>query len=757
MRLPRRAMLASTVLAPAAFLLGPAARAQHAAQPWLNPTLSPDTRATLVEQQMTPAEIYQLLDGKYPVPQNYMQPASYRNPGAVGGAGFIPGIPRLGVPALQETDGPLGVADPIDDTGQPTRGAAGYSTELPSGLATAATWNVHVARAGGAMIGNEAHEEGFNVVLAGGLNLAREPRNGRNFEYAGEDPLLAGTMVGHEIRGIQSNHVISTMKHYALNDQETGRQVLSADIGNAAARESDLLAFEIAQDVGHPGAVMCAYNRYNGVYACGNDYLLNQTLKRDWNYQGWVMSDWGAVHSALDINAGLDQESGDFFDQPQGGPFFTAPLQAAVANGQVLPATVYDAAHRILRSMFAHGLFEYPPPPPGQPTPIDATADAAVAQADEEQGAVLLKNSGALPLSTAYAGTIAVFGSNANNGVLEGGGSSEVWPVGGPAPPADPNKGFPHPILWNPSPPVAAIQALAPGATVIFDDGTDLNEAARRAQGAGVAIVFVNQWLAESFDAASLALPTDPETGVDQNALVSAVAAANPNTIVVVESGGPVTMPWLPGVAGVLEAWYPGSGGGPAIANLLFGQVNPSGHLPITFPASESQLPRPTIDGLSNPNVEFHVNYDIEGAAVGYKWFIEKGYTPLFPFGYGLSYTTFDYGKPTVSVSGTQATVSETVTNTGNVAGYGVAQMYAALPSSASAPIRLVAFGKVMLRPGESRTVTATIDPRLLGRFDEQTGRFEIPGGTYWVMTGSSAQDLAQATSFTMEATSVGP
>ena len=628
---------------------------------WMNSSLSADQRATLLERQMSVRQLLQLVHGSYAVPANFMGRANAVPDGALGSAGFVPGIASLGVPALQETDAGTGVADPVNGvTGQPVRGAAGYSTELPSGLATAATWNRDVARSSGAMIGREAHRQGFNVLLAGGVNLAREPRNGRTFEYAGEDPLLAGTMVGEEVRGIQSQHVVSTIKHYALNDQETGRSSASSTIDWAAARQSDLLAFELALDIGQPGSVMCSYNRVNGVHACGNDVLLNRTLKDDWGFKGWVMSDWGAAHAVTDAEAGLDQESGSLFDAANGGPFFGATLQAALHDGVVDPSRLRDMVHRILRSEFADGLFDHPAT---SIVPIDPAADAALAQGDEQQGIVLLKNADAiLPLSKAI-GSVAVIGSNAARGVLEGGGSSEVWPVGGPAQPIDPQTRFPGPILWNPSAPLAAMRAEAPGATVSYDTGADTTKAAAAAAKADVAIVFVNQWLGESIDAANLSLPIDPETRANQDALVEAVAKANPNTVVVIESGGPVLMPWLGQVRGVLEAWYPGSGGGPAIAGTLFGDVGPSGRLPITFPASESQLPRPVLDVGSGP--DFFVNYDIEGAAVGYKWFRKNHRRPLFPFGYGLSYTRFSFSNLHVASAATPG-VSFDVVNTGS-------------------------------------------------------------------------------------------
>jgi beta-glucosidase len=454
-------------------------------------------------------------------------------------------------------------------------------TSLPSGLMTASSWDPKVAYAGGAMIGSEARDSGFNVMLAGGVNLMRDPRNGRNFEYAGEDPLLAGVMVGNAIKGIESNHVISTLKHFAINDQETGRNELDARIDKAALRMSDLLAMELAFEQSDAGSVMCAYNRINGPYACENSYLLNDVLKRDWGFKGFVMSDWGATHSTVAAaNNGLDQQSGHEFDK---SPYFGGALMEAVKTGAVPQARLDDMVTRIVRTMFAKGLVDNPLKANAS---IDFAKNGAVSCATAEEGMVLLKNEGrALPLAKDVR-TIAVIGGHADAGVLSGGGSSQVYPVGGLAVKGLKPETWPGPVVYHPSSPLRAIQAQAPNAKVVFDDGTDPARAARVAAQADVAVVFATQWIGEANDAASLALPDG------QDGLISSVAGANKRTVVVLENGGPVAMPWLAQVPAVLEAWYPGTSGGEAIANVLFGAVNPSGHLPATFPASEQQLPR---------------------------------------------------------------------------------------------------------------------------------------------------------------------
>jgi beta-glucosidase len=693
--------------------------AAETAQPWSDTRLGADQRAGLALAAMTQDEKLKLVFGYLGADmesKKYTRPAESHNQSA----GFVYGVPRLGIPHLWQTDAGLGVASQAGPNARP-------GTALPSGLATAATWDLDGAYAGGAMIGAEARARGFNVMLAGGVNLMREPRNGRNFEYAGEDPLLAGLMVGAQIRGIQSNHVVSTLKHFALNDQESGRTTLNVKIDEAAARMSDLLALQIANEYGQPGAVMCSYNRLNGVYACENDYLLNQVLKQDWGFKGWVMSDWGATHSTIPAaNAGLDQQSGMPFDQAD---YFAAPLKEAVLNGWVPQSRLDDMARRVLHAMFAHGLVDHQAAPP-----LDFKANAAVSLRDAQDGMVLLKNSGnVLPLARTVK-RVAVIGGYADRGVLAGGGSSLVYPEGGNAVPGLEPKTWPGPVMYYPSSPLKAIQRRLPQAQVRFADGADVAAAARLARDSDVVLVFATQWTGEAFDVPDLALPQQ------QDALIAAVAAANPRTVVVLQTGGPVTMPWLAQVPAVLEAWYPGSSGGEAIASVLLGEVNPSGHLPATFPASVAQLPRPVLDGY--PQVEerrFDVDYH-EGAAVGYKWFDLKGMQPLFSFGHGLSYTSFDLSGLRASVSGGVLSASFTVRNSGKLRGKEVAQVYVApLGASWEAPKRLAGFKKVDLSPGASATATVTIDPRLLAMYDPASKRWKVSGGDYRLTLAADA------------------
>lgn len=707
-----------------------------ATRPWMNASLSPDQRATLLTAAMTQDEKFRLIRSDYGAD---FEGAHNKPAGSKATAGFIPAMPRLGLPAIHETDAGQGVARPA--------AFGDGDTALPAGNAAAASFDPQAAYDGGAMIGSEAHRMGFSVLLAGGVDLVRDPRNGRNFEYAGEDPLLAGTIVGAAIRGIQSQHVVSTIKHYALNDLETDRNTLSANIDKTAARESDLLAFQIAIADGKPGSVMCSYNRLNSVYTCEDDWLLNQVLKQDWKYPGFVMSDWGAVHSAAKAAlAGLDQESaGERFDKEV---YFDKPLRDALANGEVSQKRIDDMVHRILRSFFAVGAFEHP----AKEATIDYAADALISQHAAEKGMVLLRNSHQLlPLADSV-GSIAIIGSHADVGVTTGGGSSAVKPRGGsPVSGLQPTT-WPGPKMYQRSSPMQAI-GKRNGGKVAYASGDDIAAAVKLAKQSKVAIVFAEQWTAESFDVPTMALPGH------QDALIAAVTKANPNTIVVLETNGAVKMPWLTHTASVLEAWYPGANGGEAIARLLFGEVVPSGRLPFTWPKDESQLPRPTIPGAGLAAIgippqgkpQQDVDYNIEGADVGYRWFQKKGLTPLFPFGYGLGYTHFDYGQPKLKQDGDTVTATVRVTNAGKRDGVAVPQLYVTPPGGA-ATRRLAGWQRVSLKPGESRTVTIDASPLRLASYDEARHGWIRAAGDYRFELGESATTFSGSAALALPA-----
>lgn len=696
-----------------------AATSQRDDRAWMNASLTPEQRAALLLARMTQDEKLSLVFGQFGTDfsfRGYKAPADAR----AGSAGYVPGIPRLGIPAQWQTDAGIGVA---------TQGGAVKKRErtaLPSNLGVAATWNTDLAFKGGAIIGAEARASGFNVMLAGGVNLVREPRNGRNFEYGGEDPLLAGTMVGAQIAGIQSNHIISTVKHYAINDQETDRNAGNSVLDPKAARLSDLLAFEIAIEKGKPGSVMCAYNRVNGPFSCENPWLLRDVLRRDWGFKGYVMSDWGAVHStAPAIAAGLDQESGFPFDKE---PYLGEGLKKALADGTVTSAQLDTMVSRILYAMFKHGVFDHPVIEAPMDLPEAMLAGhAAASRATAEQGIVLLKNEGGvLPLARS-AKRIVVIGGHADKGVIAGGGSSLVYPRGGNAVPDAQPKTWPGPMMFYPSSPLEALRRQLPGAEISYIDGRDRVAAAAQARTADIAIVFATQWAGESFDV-SLSLKDD------QDSLIDAVATANPRTVVVLETGGPVLTPWAGKVAGLLEAWFPGTAGGDAIAAVLIGKVNPSGHLPVTFPNSAMELPHP-----ESP-VKGDVRYS-EGAAIGYKWYDRQKIEPAFPFGHGLSYTRFGYRNLSARITNGAVTARFSVQNRGTLRGMTVAQIYASA-GGWEAPRRLAGFRKIDLAPGQSRDITLTLDPRLLADFDEQGRCWRVTAGNVRLALGDSSGNL---------------
>jgi len=713
------------VLIAAAILSGCGGTTTTTTTPPPPPLITPDTRATALEAQMTQAQKLQLVMGGVPGSQT----SGYTIPR--GAAGYVPGIPALNIPTLYLADGSVGVGNGV-----------GPATALPSSIASAASWDTAEATKYGNIIGSELADYGINVNLGGNINLTgREPRDGRTFETKGEDPILAGKIAAAHLNAIQAQHLVADIKHFAFNDQETGRGTANVLIDDRGGRESDLLAFEIGVKDSNVQSVMCSYNLTNSIYNCENPTLLTQTLKTDWNFPGFVMSDWWATHSTANAaNAGLDQE--------QPNQTYFGGLGAAITAGQVPQSRLDDMVHRILRAMFEVGIFDNPQ----TLQPIPAAADAAIAQDIEEQGAVLLKNaSGQLPFNASTIQSIAVIGSHADTAVLSGGGSAQVQPTTGvltgpqPCPPCWAT------VTWDLSSPLKAIQAAAPSAKVQYADGTDLNAAASLAASAQVAIVFVSQWASEGMDETSLNL-TDltsapPNSPIDQDGLVAAVAAANPNTIVVVESGGPIVMPWLSQVNAVLEAWYPGQSGGPAIADLLFGVTNPSGKLPLTFPASVSQLPPPNIPQPHQSGTPFNVNYT-EGYNVGYKWYDVNNLTPLFPFGYGLSYTTFALTNPALVNNLTSTTqpnfqVTFTLANTGKLAGAEVEQVYLALPASLNeAPRRLVAWKKVPLQSGASQQVTIEIDQNdsshPMSYWDTGSNTWVVAPGVYTVYLGNS-------------------
>jgi beta-glucosidase len=710
-----------------------AAREQVKSMPWMNASLSPDERADLVVKEMTLEEKITLLHG---TGMRGLGPMSPLAVSSNGGAGYVVGVPRLGIPGIQMSDAAYGVRS----SGENGR----YSTALPDDLAGAASWDLDAAYEYGALIGRELRAQGYNMTLGGGVDLAREPRNGRTFEYMGEDPVLAGTMVGQLMKGEQAQHVIGDIKHYAMNDQESGRNAVNVNIDKRSMRETDLLAFEIGLRGSDASAVMCAYNRVNGDYACENKYLLTDVLKKDWKFPGFVLSDWGGTHSTEKASAaGLDHEE-------PAEIFYGEPMKKAVESGKIPMAELNDHVHRIVRSMFASGVIDDPP----QKSVVDVEADLAIAQKIEEQSIVLLKNDHSqLPLDGSKVGSIAVIGAHSDVGMISGGGSAQVDPPGGNAimPPGEGRTTW-QAHVWFPTSPLRSIMAQAPNAHVQYDSGTDLASAAALAKASDVAIVFASQWESEGMDLDSLSLPDH------QDDLIAAVAAANPHTIVVLETGSPVTMPWVDQVSGILEAWYGGSRGAQALARVIFGDVNPTAKLPITFPRSDADLPHLTIVKPPAESVTrhhepggwkrvaaglpaFQTTYD-EGLKVGYKWYDAEKKPVLFPFGYGLSYATYSYSNLKVT-PGDKVHLTFTVTNTGARDGAEIAEVYAALPESAGEPPkRLVGWSKVKLNAGESKEVAIEIVPEYLSIFNVDQDAWQLIPGDYTLLVGGSSQSL---------------
>src|SRR4051794_13777085 len=526
--------------------------------------------------------------------------------GAGGIARLVPGIPRLGIPDLRISNGPAGVG-----TGSvPTQPNA---TALPAPVALAASFDTGLARQYGDVEGTETLDVGHNLLEAPDVNIVRVPQGGQAFENYGEDPYLAGQLAVANIRGIQRPGLMAEVKHFAANDQETSRKTINEAIDERVLQEIHLPAFEDAVRRGGVATVMCAYPAINGQFGCENPYLLGDVLRSQWDFDGFVQSDASATHTAIgSVNAGQDLELRD------NGPY-DQELKQAVLDGAVSMPALDTMIERRLATEIRFGLFDHP----ATITPIDAAAGGAAARTIAEQATVLLKNTaGTLPLAAGGLHSIAVVGSYAQQAHPGGGGSSHVKP------------------LYTVSPVQGIQQRVGPGVAVTSSDGADPAAAARLAAAADVAVVVVGDVEKEGSDRATMSL-----TG-NQDQLVQAVAAANPRTVVVLNSGAPVLMPWVDSVPAIVEAWYPGEEDGNALAAVLFGDVNPSGKLPVTFPRTESQTPVSSPDRWPGVNGTAHYS---EGLQVGYRWYDAQGQDPLFPFGFGLSYTSFAMRHLTVS------------------------------------------------------------------------------------------------------------
>ena len=653
------------------------------AAPELEHSTSPQQRAAALVAQLTLDEKITELHG--------VQDSQHQR--------YVPGIPRLNIPPLRITNGPAGVGPGDDRQQQP-------ATALPAPISLAASFDPGLARQYGDVTGAEARDLADSLLEGPDINIARVPVSGRTFEGYGEDPYLAGQLAAANIEGIQGNGVIAEVKHYDANNQEADRLKVNEIIDDRTLHEIYLPQFEAAVKQGHAGSVMCAYPRVNGAYSCENDYLLNTVLRGQWGFDGFVQSDFGATHStAPSALAGMDLE------MPTGVHYADA-MKQAVQSGQISESAIDTLLVRRFTVMIEFGLFDRAL----TISPIPAAQDGVFARTAAEQGTVLLKNTGnQLPLSAAAVHSVAVIGPYAGAAYTGGGGSSHVAPLYTVAP-------------------VAGIQQRVPGAAVSYSDGSDPAAAAALAARSDVAIVMVGDSETEAADRPSMALSGN------QDQLVEAVAAANPHTVVVLKSGAPVLMPWVNRVPAVVESWYPGEEDGNAVAAVLFGEVDPAGKLPVTFPATAGDVPANTPQQY--PGVNDTAVYS-EGLHVGYRWYQAKNVTPLFPFGYGLSYTTFRLSHLTTSQLNGQVTVGLDVTNTGTRAGADVAQVYVGDPTAAGEPPnQLKGFQKVFLQPGRTTHVTVRLDQRAFSVWDTATQAWRTTPGDYRIRVGDSSVNL---------------
>lgn len=653
---------------------------------------------------------------------------------AIGSAGCTVGIDRLGIPTWDESDASLGVNNPNH-----VRGRDDQATAFPSSMALGATFSTELATLQGDILGTESRAKGFTVQLAGGMNLVREPRGGRNFEYVSEDALLSGVLTGSSVRAIQSHGVISTLKHFALNPQETGRVMISSDISEKNLRESDLLAFQIALERGKPRSIMPGYNMVNKKYASENAFLLNEVLKGDWQFKGFVMADWAATHSTEHAAwAGLDRQSAYEMDTEE---FFREPLRKAVEAGLVSMGRLDDMVTRILAALSSvGGLAER-----RRPTGFPAQQHLEMAKRIAEQSVVLLKNEQETLPIPATTERVVVVGGHADVGVLSGGGSTTVTPPGWVQDGGISIPQMEFPRAYHPPAPLDELRRSLPDVQIEFLHGGP-EDVVDQIQSTDLAVVFAENWATEGRDLPDLLLEGN------QNQLISAVAGVAQRTVVVLETSGPVRMPWLDTVDAVAAAWYGGSGGAGAIAAVLTGKANPSGRLPVTFPSSEKQLPRTQmIDPdatTSSPGVPrrgsyLSIDYDVEGADVGYRWFQRHGETPLFPFGYGLSYTTFEYSQITIDVDDDgYPFVEVTITNTGDMPGIDTPQVYIAPPQvpNTNSTYRLAGWARVQLEPEQHQRVRIVLDERrIYASYDPDNPGWTICDGDYSIRLARDA------------------
>ncbi len=623
-------------------------------------------------------------------------------------------VERLGIPAVMVSDGPHGLRKQDDSADHLGINDSIKAVCMPAACATAASFDREMIGKMGEAIGDSCQHEKLAVVLGPAVNIKRSPLCGRNFEYFSEDPYLAGELSASYINGVQSRNVGTSIKHFAANSQEHRRMSSSSNADERTLREIYFPAFETSVKKSQPWTVMCSYNRINGVYASEDPWLLTKVLRDDWGFQGYVMSDWGAVSDRVaGVAAGLELE------MPSSGGINDRKIVAAVKNGTLDEAVLDQAVERMLT---VHSRYWDNAKPE---TPWDKEKDHLLAADIAADCMVLLKNEGILPLSKDE--EVAFIGEFAAKPRFQGGGSSHI-------------------NSFKTTSSLEAAEGLkvtyAQGYSVARDEATDemIAEAVAAAKNARVAVIFAglpDAYESEGYDRTHMNLPAC------QNKLIAAVAEANPNTVVVLHNGSPVEMPWLPKVKGVLEAYLGGQAVGLATVRVLFGDVNPSGRLPETFPRKLSD----------NPSYLYYVGEfnDVdyrEGVFVGYRYYDKKEMEVLFPFGYGLSYTTFEYSDLKLSSDHItdQDTVTATVTvkNTGDRAGKTVAQLYVA-PQGGEIirPVReLKGFEKVELQPGESKQVTFTLCKRAFAYWNEKLHDWHVETGAYAIEVGKSSRDI---------------
>ena len=707
----RRGLLVCALVALGLATAAPAhAAGRCGSHPWCNTSLSPDERAGLLLGALTPDERIGLLGGD----------------DLFGGAGAADqhtgtsnGVPRVDLPTMYLTDGPVGIRQ-------------GSATAMPTPMALAATFDPQLATAYGGVIGNEARDKGNDVVFAPTVNIMRTPLGGRTFEAYGEDPFLVSRLTVGWIEGAQAQGVIANVKHYAANNQEGwagpvadlsapgqplgppgvqgNRFTENSEVDERTLREVYLPQFEAAVKEAHVGSIMCSYNKLNGQYACENEHLLHNVLN-GWGFKGFVIADYGAAHNTIaSLNNGLD------FEPWPGIAYSPTAIKAALASGQASMDEVDEHVRNILRTLFAYGFFDRAAFR-NDDSQIDKQAHAQTAERIEESAITLLENRGVLPLDPSRVRSIALIGKDAD-GFKTGGGSGNVTP-------------------FSYTTPRQALEQR--GLKVSYDDGSDASRAAALAKSSDAAIVFASDYETEGTDRRCLTLECPDQNG-DQDALIEQVAAANPRTIVVLETGGPVLTPWRGKVGALVEAWYPGDQGGTAIARVLFGDADPGGRLPATFPQQEGDIPTAG-DPEKYPGVAENVKYK-EGVLVGYRWYDANNITPAFPFGFGLSYTSFDYRNLSVK----PGSVSVDVKNVGTRTGSDVPQLYLGLPAPPGViepPKMLKGFQPVTLAPGQTQRVTLPITQRALSYWNTAAGDWRVAPGCVNVMVGHSSRDIA--------------